>query len=126
MTRHLARAFALVLALALPGAVLADPAMSADSAKGKILTNAAGMTLYTFAKDAAGKSACNGGCAANWPPLAAKSGDMALGDWTIITRDDGTMQWAYKGAPLYTFKMDKAKGDVTGDGMAGAWHLARP
>ncbi len=36
-----------------------------------VLVNPAGMTLYTFDKDAGGKSVCNGPCAANWPPLAA-------------------------------------------------------
>jgi len=25
-----------------------------------------------------------------------------MGDYTIIARDDGSKQWAYKGRPLYT------------------------
>lgn len=117
---------ALVLALGLPAVALADPAMTADTAKGKILTTAAGMSLYTFDMDKDGKSACTGACASNWPPLAAGSSDMASGDWTLITRDAGVRQWVYKGKPLYTFKMDMAKGDETGDGVKGVWHLARP
>ncbi|MBI1219062.1 MAG: hypothetical protein GC186_10985 [Rhodobacteraceae bacterium] len=117
---------ALVLALGLPAMALADPAMTADSAKGKVLTDAAGMSLYTFDMDKVGKSACTGACATNWPPLAAASSDMASGDWTLITRDGGVRQWAYKGKPLYTFKMDMAKGDQAGDGVKGIWHLARP
>src|SRR6478735_3954364 len=53
-----------------------------------------GMTLYTFDRDAmgAGKSVCNGPCAANWPPLMAGASDAASGEWTIVTRDDGTRQ----------------------------------
>ena len=35
---------------------------------GGMMTNPAGMTLYTFDKDAGGKSACNGPCAGNGPP----------------------------------------------------------
>src|SRR5690606_39809855 len=39
------------------------------------------MTLYVFDKDAAGsgKSVCNGGCAANWPPLMASGEAAATG-----------------------------------------------
>ncbi len=42
-----------------------------------------------------GKSMCNGGCAQNWPPLMAAADDSAMGDWTLIKRDDGSAQWAY-------------------------------
>ena len=90
------------------------------------LTNAAGMTLYTFDKDAAGKSNCNGPCAANWPPLMATGGPPANTDWSMVKRDDGSMQWAYKGKPLYTWAKDQKPGDKTGDGFAGgAWHTAK-
>ncbi|CEJ20560.1 hypothetical transmembrane protein [Ralstonia solanacearum IPO1609] len=48
------------------------------------LTDAHGMTLYTFDRDTmAGKSACNGNCANNWPPLTANDADKASGDYTI-------------------------------------------
>jgi predicted lipoprotein with Yx(FWY)xxD motif len=91
-----------------------------------VLTNGAGMTLYTFDKDAGGKSACNGPCATNWPPLAASADATASGDWTVITRDDGGRQWAYKGKPLYRWIKDQKAGDRTGDGFNNAWRLARP
>ncbi|UUT19992.1 hypothetical protein [Pseudomonas sp. T8] len=111
-------------ALALPGlAFAAEPAMVKDG----MFVDLKGMTLYTFAKDAGGKSMCNDKCAANWPPLMAASGDKAMGEWTVIKRDDGSMQWAYDGKPLYTFVMDKKAGDMTGDGkMDGAWKVAKP
>lgn len=87
---------------------------------------ASGLTLYVFDGDTTpGKSACNGACATNWPPLAATAGAKPVGDFTIITRDDGSMQWAYKGQPLYHWKNDKAPGDMTGDGVAGKWHVAK-
>ncbi len=79
------------------------PAKSADTSKGKALVDAKGMTLYTFDRDATGKSNCNGVCATNWPPLMAGADAKASGDWTIVTRDDGGKQWAYKGKPLYDF-----------------------
>jgi len=91
------------------------------------LTDEHGMTLYTFDRDAtAGKSACNGNCANNWPPLAANDADKPSGDYTIITRDDGKKQWAYHGKPLYLWSKDKMPGDQTGDGFMNVWHVAKP
>jgi predicted lipoprotein with Yx(FWY)xxD motif len=57
----------------------------------------------------------------------ANSDGMPMGDYSVITRDDGSKQWAYKGRPLYTWKNDKTSGDITGDGfLNGAWHIAQP
>lgn len=103
--------------------VAAPPTKVMDS----VLTNSAGMTLYTFDKDAvgSGKSTCNGPCATNWPPLLAAADAKPSGDYTIITRDDGAKQWAYKGKPLYLWIKDTKPGDRTGDGFNNAWRLAR-
>ncbi|MFZ5735631.1 COG4315 family predicted lipoprotein [Rhodopseudomonas palustris] len=124
------RTFTLVSALVLAAAAFAQapaPAKVADTAKGKALVDDKGMTLYTFDKDAGGKSACNGPCATNWPPLMAAASAQASGDWTVITRDDGAKQWAYKGKPLYAWTKDTRPGDTTGDGfLNGAWHIAKP
>ena len=84
------------------------------------------MTLYVFDKDGDGKSACNGACATNWPPLAAIGDAKADGLYTVIIRDDGSKQWAYKGKPLYTWIKDGKAGDITGDGVNNAWHIAAP
>lgn len=103
------------------------PAKTADTAKGKTLVDAKGMTLYVFDKDPAGKSVCNAACATTWPPLGAAATAASSGEWTIVTRDDGSKQWAYKTKPLYTFAKDTKAGDVTGDGfLNGAWHMAAP
>ena len=93
---------------------------------GPTLATAAGMTLYTFESDTVpGKSMCNGRCATTWPAATAPADANPMGDWTIITRDDGTKQWAYKGQPLYTFKNDAKPGDVAGNGR-GKWMAAKP
>ena len=112
--------------LAAPAFAQMAPAKTADTAKGKALVDAKGMTLYVFDKDTAGKSACNGKCATIWPPLMAAADAKASGDWSIVTRDDGAKQWAYKGKPLYTWSKDKAPGDVTGDGVNNVWRIAAP
>jgi predicted lipoprotein with Yx(FWY)xxD motif len=118
---------AAVLALAMGTALAAEPAATAPTAKGGMFVDAKGMTLYTFDKDTPGKSVCNGQCAANWPPLIVADGAKASGDWTIVVRDDGLKQWAYKGRPVYTWIKDTKPGDTTGDGfLNGAWHIAKP
>ena len=105
-------------------AVAAEPATARDG----VLVDGRGMTLYTFDRDAmgSGKSVCNDACAKNWPPLMAKDGDMADGDYSIVTRDDGGKQWAYKGKPLYYWVKDQKPGDKTGDGVNNAWRVAKP
>jgi predicted lipoprotein with Yx(FWY)xxD motif len=108
------------------GCFLVGGAVAQDAKKmGGMMVNSAGMTLYTFDKDAGGKSACNGPCTANWPPMMAGGDAKASGDWTIITRDDGGKQWAYKGKPVYTWAKDAKPGDMTGDNFNNAWHVIK-
>lgn len=112
--------------LAFSGATLAAGA-PVKAAEGVLVGNN-GMTLYTFDKDTAssGKSVCNGPCASNWPPLAADASATPSGDYTVITRDDGAKQWAFKGKPLYFWIKDQKPGDKTGEGFNGVWQTAKP
>jgi len=112
------------LFLGIAGAYAAEPAQTATIDGQKVYTDTRGMTLYTFDRDSAGQSNCDGECATRWPPFAAEAGASAEGDWTVITRSDGTTMWAYKGKPLYTYAGDTKAGDATGDGVGGVWHLA--
>ena len=100
------------------------PATVADG----VLVGPNGMTLYTFDRDTAGsgKSVCNGPCAANWPPLIATPTAQPLGDYTLITRDDGSRQWAMRGKPLYYWVKDTKPGDKTGDNVQNVWHIVKP
>ena len=106
------------------GMYAAAPAKVMDGA----LTGANGMTLYTFDKDAAGsgKSVCNGPCATNWPPLMVLEGEAGGADYSVVTRDDGGKQWAFKGMPLYYYAKDTKSGDRLGDGVGGNWKIAKP
>lgn len=93
-----------------------------------VLVSMTNMTLYTYDNDQAGsgRSSCNGDCAINWPPLIVESNATSYGSYSIITRDDGKKQLAYKGKPLYYFLMDKKPGDRNGDNYAnGTWHIVR-
>jgi predicted lipoprotein with Yx(FWY)xxD motif len=89
-----------------------------------LVTDLKGMTLYTFDKDTAGdgKSACNGPCAALWPPFAAGANEVAGVDFKVITREDGTKQWTYMGKPLYLYSKDMKPGDKTGNKFNNVWH----
>jgi predicted lipoprotein with Yx(FWY)xxD motif len=126
--------FSLGTVLATGHAALSTAAMAQAMVKDGILTDSKGMTLYTFDKDApgSGKSVCNGPCATNWPPLMVSGSDSASGgssgskDYSIVTRDDGTRQWAYKGKPLYLWIKDQKPGDKTGDGVNNVWHIVKP
>ncbi len=130
MLKNFVQTAIIALALGAASTAMAQsamPAKVAETSKGKALVDAKGMTLYVFDKDSTGKSACNGACATNWPPLMAASDAKASGDWSVVTRDDGAKQWAYKGKPLYTWAKDTKPGDVTGDGVNNnTWHIAAP
>jgi predicted lipoprotein with Yx(FWY)xxD motif len=101
--------------------------MIAGYAAAQNMPSAVKATGGTFDNDKEpNKSACAGNCLNNWPVLKAEAADKDMGDWKVITRDDGSKQWAYKGKPLYYFAMDKAAGDKLGDGRGMVWHIAKP
>ena len=51
------------------------------TAPGHILVTPGGMTLYVFAKDKNGLSACTGQCATFWPPLLVAGGCCGVAGW---------------------------------------------
>ncbi|MBN9023667.1 MAG: hypothetical protein J0H08_16585 [Rhizobiales bacterium] len=119
-------------ALLASAAMAMEPAKTAETSLGTVLVDQSGMTLYTFDKDEKGAatSACTGKCIANWPPLLAAEGAVAEGAWTLVSVTDAdgkaATMWAHDGWPLYLFVNDTKPGDVTGDGVNGVWHVAKP
>jgi predicted lipoprotein with Yx(FWY)xxD motif len=114
---------AVLLTLFALSAHAADQAAPVKKMDG-MLVDSKGMTVYTFDKDTAnsGKSACTGGCLKNWP--AVQAGDVPLAaPYSVVTREDGNRQLAYKGKPLYTFVKDKKPGDKEGDKAMNVWHI---
>ncbi|MCA5005966.1 hypothetical protein [Sphingobacterium bovistauri] len=101
-----------------------------DATHGKILTDANGKTLYYFADDVDGKSACTGDCLVNWPAYytADVTTDSKVDKAQIsqITRADGTKQLTYKGWPLYYYKDDMKAKDTKGDKLGNVWYVAKP
>ena len=93
-----------------------------------VLTNAKGLTLYSFAPDTSTKSNCNGSCAQNWPPVTGPATAAGVtGTFATLTRSDGSVQCVFDGHPLYTFVGDTAPGQAKGNGLTafgGVWHEA--
>jgi predicted lipoprotein with Yx(FWY)xxD motif len=87
---------------------------------GMILVSSKGRTLYLFAKDKNGRSACTTSCAKYWPPLVSQ-GKPTAGPGVKASlvgrtkRSDGSMQVTYNRHPLYTFALDKQAGQVNGE-----------
>jgi predicted lipoprotein with Yx(FWY)xxD motif len=112
--RRASRIFAVIVLAAFAGSAVA----SSD-----ILISKTGMTIYTFDKDSAGKSNCNGACLALWPAVPVADAPTADRDFGSIQRDDGTQQLTYRNQPVYYFIKDKKPGDVNGDNVKGIWHV---
>jgi predicted lipoprotein with Yx(FWY)xxD motif len=89
-----------------------------DATLGQYLADPNGSALYTYGADTTGVSNCTGACLSAWPAYQATSSTTSLPTGvTIIKRtDNGQMQYAYNGMPLYTFASDSS-GKVTGNGV---------
>ncbi len=120
-------------------AAMATPMITAtievttNATLGQFLTDSNGLTLYTFASDTPGVSACTGQCIIAWPALTAPSGAAPAagagitGTLGTITRsDNGASQVTYNGRPLYHFASDTGPGDTSGQGVGGVWFVAKP
>ena len=118
---------ALVLAAALAtgfsaeGAVDTAPTVSLlNTQLGFVLVTSRGDTLYLFAADRNGKSACDASCAKVWRPLLIHG--KPTGGAGITTtllgstkRSNGSLQVTYRAHPLYTYARDTAAGQTTGE-----------
>ena len=111
------------MAVSVSAAAADAPARFASGA----LVASNGMTIYSFDNDKAdsGESVCNGPCAALWPPMLAVAGDQPVSPYSAVSRDDGSRQLAYKGKPLYFYKVDQKAGDRLGDNFKDVWHVIK-
>jgi predicted lipoprotein with Yx(FWY)xxD motif len=116
--------------VAATGALLA----TASTPLGSILVDGKGMTVYLFAADTPGHSACSGSCATYWPPVPAPATLPATltgvtGTLGEITRTDGSKQLTVNGWPVYTYAADSAAGMASGQGKnlsGGLWWVLSP
>ena len=114
-----------------PGAGMALPAGIAvreiADAGGEGLVDSRGMTLYEFEDGAAPpKASCGRGsdCGRPWLPLEAPEIANPIGDFTVMARDDGIAQWAYRRKPLYRFDGDRQPDEAHGAGLDARFRVA--
>ncbi len=105
-----------------------------NAAIGTYLTDENGRTLYTFTHDTKNVSTCTGVCLDKWPPYGldiSATGTAPLHlpmlplDVGTIKGNNGKIQFAWKGMPLYYFAQDKAPGDTLGEGVLGSWYVVK-
>lgn len=129
-TFRVALAVASLLAAAPARAQSDEVKVASGKDAGSHLTDAKGMALYVFKKDAPGKSACAGPCVQKWPVFfrekVAPSGGPKASDFGTITREDGQKQTTHKGLPLYYFADDRSPSDTKGQGFKDVCFLAKP
>jgi predicted lipoprotein with Yx(FWY)xxD motif len=120
-TWHMAT-FAIPPAGALPAGIAVRAMFNAE---GLAFVDEAGKPLYVFDADAKGIPTCvSSECLSQWTPLVAGRLARGVGEFSVIHRDDGIDQWAYKGWPVYTFVGDIAPDDVRGDKTDNSkWHV---
>jgi uncharacterized surface protein with fasciclin (FAS1) repeats len=82
-----------------------------------------GLTLYVFDSDlGTSGSTCNDECATTWPPVVVDDAEVDnIPGLSLITRDDGSSQAAFKGRPLYFYANDTAAGEANGQAVNDAW-----
>jgi predicted lipoprotein with Yx(FWY)xxD motif len=76
-----------------------------------------GQELFTFDGDA--KDVPAGG---QWVPLYGKADDRGDHDFTIVDRADGTLQWAFRGKPVYYFNGEDSARGRDASYRSGDWH----
>ena len=91
------------------------------------------LSLFTFSRDKAGKSACYGKCAKVWYPLldhghivVAKGSHIDTKKLKTFKRKDGSLQIEYWGRPLYRCHKDEKTGQLDGADsyqFNGSWGL---
>jgi predicted lipoprotein with Yx(FWY)xxD motif len=114
-----------------PSSVMTAALKTETTRAGRVLASSRGMTLYYYSEDkrGSGTSACTGGCATAWPPLAAPvkapAGVRLPGPLGMITRSGGVRQVTINGFPVYLYAGDKAPGQAAGNGVEGSWHVIK-
>lgn len=112
-------------AAATGGAAKGSPTVSVGhTAKGEVLVNSSGRTLYAFSADSAKSIVCLSTCTPIWPVESVATGTNptagpgVTGTLGTVTRPDGTHQVTYNGLLLYTYSGDSGPDQENGQGIA--------
>lgn len=94
---------------------------------GRMLTDDKGFVVYTSDADEPDVSRCSDSCLQTWRPILAPQLARSYGDWSVVERSPGILQWAYRQQPLYVYIPDTGAdvggGKVNGSDVPG-WRIA--
>jgi predicted lipoprotein with Yx(FWY)xxD motif len=91
-------------------------------ANGLAFIDESGKTIYAFEGRGGEKALVQ--LSDQWTPLVAPALARPVGQWAVLTREDGIQQWTYRGRPLFTYAGDLAPGDANGVGISKDWDAA--
>ena len=99
--------------------------VASTSARGDVLVDGSGRTVYLFEKDTGTTSACTGGCAAVWPAVPADGTVTGAAGVDAAKIGSAHGQVTYNGHLLYYFAQDTAAGDMKGVDIS-EWYPVTP
>ena len=90
---------------------------------GRLLTDAARKSVYTWDKDGPNKSNCMNACTEEWKPVTAPQSAQSQGEWSVFERTPGVKQWAFRKKPLYIHMLDPEGHNASLEGSdVPGWH----
>ena len=115
------------------GSTSTGPVSVGTTDVGKALVDPQGKTLYVFARDSVGHSACDAECLPYWPPVpgadAPHGSASMVAKFGTLERSGGVRQLTVNGYPVYTYVGDSAPGQANGQGTnlsGGLWWVVSP
>ncbi|MDX1482438.1 MAG: hypothetical protein R3315_12215, partial [Woeseiaceae bacterium] len=75
--------------------------------RGRMLTTAKNESVYAHVDDSADRTQCYDDCVRDWQPVTAPQLARPIGEWTLLERSPGVLQWVFRGKPLYTRVRDQ-------------------
>jgi predicted lipoprotein with Yx(FWY)xxD motif len=99
---------------------------------GTLLVDADGLTLYVTSEDGPEQSQCTDECTDTWIPYTVEVDDPIVAnnvDGDLVStfeREDGTLQVAMDGHPLYRYAGDEEPTDTNGQEVGGIWFIIGP
>ena len=98
-----------------------------EDGNGKIkFQNDFGHPFYINDRDTKTKSVCDDACSETWAPVRAHNNAQPMGNWTLLDRGKGYMQWVYKGKPIYSNVPQVVTGSDPELNNDGHWHVLVP
>ncbi len=86
---------------------------------GRLLTTDKNDSVYVYDRDTAEKSLCDGECAKTRMPVLAPQMARPQGEWSVVERSPGVLQWAFRQKPLYTYVLDQRSWSLEGSDAEG-------